>query len=165
MTMRKVVALAKVKKQSVATAALKKWEGDLLRFQKDFGVKVKDDMRVAILLEMMRVSITEVLCQHVEQNRPFLMKYLETRLYFDGARPMDPNSVGEHQPDQRSDEHGDEELDLTICLWSWTSMSATIASSTFASEPFFLYACANPYLSQNPPSLALMFRSRLIFRR
>ena len=72
------------------------------------------------------------------------MKHLETPLYFDGARPMDPNPVGEHQPDQRSDEHGDEELDLTICLWSRTSMSAIIASSTSASEPFFLHACANP---------------------
>ena len=57
--------------KSVAEAALKKWEGDLLRLQKDFDVKVKDDMRVAILLEMMPVSITEVLCQHVKQKPAF----------------------------------------------------------------------------------------------
>ena len=51
--MRKVVALEKVKKLRVAAAALNKWEGDLLRLQKDFDVKVKDGMRIAILLEMM----------------------------------------------------------------------------------------------------------------
>ena len=68
--MRKVVALEKVKKLRVAAAALNKWERGLLRLQKDFDVKVKDDMRVAILL-MMPVSITEVLCQHVKQKPSF----------------------------------------------------------------------------------------------
>ena len=72
MAMRKVVALAKVKKhRAAAVAVLKKWEGDLSRLQKDFDAKVKDDMRVAILLEMMPVSITEALCQHVEHKPAF----------------------------------------------------------------------------------------------
>ena len=39
-----------------------KWEGDLLRLQKDFDVEVKDDVRAAIFLVMMSVSITEALC-------------------------------------------------------------------------------------------------------
>ena len=39
--------------------------------QKDFDVKVKDDMRIAMLLEMMPVSITEVLCQHVKPKPAF----------------------------------------------------------------------------------------------
>ena len=71
MAMRKVVALEKVKKLRAATAALKKWEGDLSTLAEGLDVKVKDDMRVAILLEMMPVSITEVLCQHVEQKPAF----------------------------------------------------------------------------------------------
>ena len=102
------------KKFSEAAAAVEKWERDVLRLQRDSDL---EDVRVAILLEMMPVSNTEASCQPVEQIQPFpevkehLMKYLETRLDFHGVRPVDTTNVGEHQLDQSSDESGDEEQD------------------------------------------------------
>ena len=44
--------LQRVRKLCEAAAAVEKWEGDLVRLQKDFDVEVKDDMRAAIFLEM-----------------------------------------------------------------------------------------------------------------
>ena len=110
---RKVVNPGKIKKLSEATNAVEKWEGDLTRLKRDFGIDIEDDLKTAVMLEMMPQTITEIMVQRIKADDEYkdvkenLMRYVETREDFDGIRPMDTNHVQDKEEEQKDWEDDD----------------------------------------------------------
>ena len=112
---RRAINPGKVKKLSEALSAVEKWEQDVVRLRLDYGLTLGDDLQTAVLLEMMPVSVTEMMVQRITPKQPFkevkdlLLRYIETRQDFDGIKPMDVGALQERE--ENKDWEEDQELD------------------------------------------------------